>query len=766
MEQSVRGIVTDADSKQALPGAVVEIPLNAGNLTTVCDQEGKFRIGGVPVGRQTIIVRLLGYHPRSLENIIITSGKELVMEIALTEKVTETGVVEIVSSAQKGRANNELALVSARSFQVEEANRYAGSRGDVSRMVSNYAGVAAGNDARNDIIVRGNSPLGVLWRLEGADIPNPNHFSAQGATGGPISILNNNLLASSDFMTGAFPAEYGGRVAAAFDLKMRPGNNEKKEFTGQIGINGFELGAEGPFKKGENASYLINYRYSTLQAFDLLGINFGVSGVPQYQDVSFKLQFPTENKGVFSVWGIGGKSDISLLDSEKKDGDWAFSGKGTDLIYGTRMGACGISHAYFFNQKTMGKFSYTLSGARFIATVDTFSTQGVKYQTFNNHSDEYQHQFQYVLNSKLNSKNLLRTGASLYLSGFDYQNSQYSRNLRKQIILFSEKGNTGFYRLFAQWQHRFNDRLTFNTGLHYIGLWLNGSHNLEPRSSLSLKLNNGAALSFGYGSHSQLHPWVYYFLETTLPDGRLSQTNKGLGFMRANHFISSFEQFLGQSTRFKAEIYYQKLSRVPVEFSPSVYSILNSGRDIGNLDLEDSLVNNGKGRNFGIEFTLEKFFSRHFYYLISTSLYESRFTPSDQIERQTAFSGNFIITSLAGYEWNFENDKYALSLDLRGTRSGGNRNIPANLEASILAGREVPDYSEAFKSRLPHYQRIDIKLSLRYNGKKTSQSIFVSLENIQNRKNLLRTYFDPRSAEMVREYQFGLFPLGGYRIEF
>lgn len=236
--------------------------------------------------------------------------------------------------------------------------------------------------------------------------------------------------------------------------------------------------------------------------------------------------------------------------------------------------------------------------------------------------------------------------------------------------------------------------------------------------------------------------------------------------MRANHFISSFEQFLGQSTRFKAEIYYQKLSRVPVEFSPSVYSILNSGRDIGNLDLEDSLVNNGKGRNFGIEFTLEKFFSRHFYYLISTSLYESRFTPSDQIERQTAFSGNFIITSLAGYEWNFENEKYALSLDLRGTRSGGNRNIPANLEASILAGREVPDYSEAFKSRLPHYQRIDIKLSLRYNGKKTSQSIFVSLENIQNRKNLLRTYFDPRSAEMVREYQFGLFPLGGYRIEF
>jgi hypothetical protein len=765
--QSIRGKVIDADSKQALPGAVIELLQATGNLATSADENGNFKLSGVPIGRQVIRAKFIGYHERTLSNIVVTSGKEVVLEIELTEKVTETGVVEIVAGTEKGRPNNELALVSARSFQVEEANRYAGSRGDVSRMVTNYAGVASGNDARNDIIVRGNSPLGVLWRLEGADIPNPNHFSAQGATGGPISILNNNLLAASDFMTGAFPAEYGGRLAAAFDLKMRPGNNEKNEYTGQVGINGFELGAEGPFKKGENASYLINYRYSTLQAFDLLGIRFGVSGVPEYQDISFKINIPTAKYGVLSVWGIGGKSDISLLDSEKEDGDWSFSGRGTDLVYGTRMGAAGLNHTFFFSPKTMGRFSYTLSGSRFIATVDTISLTGDKFRTFDNFSDEYQQQFQFLLNHKFNSKNLLRVGGSAYLSGFNYQNTQFSRILKKQIDLFSEKGNTGFHRFFVQWQHRFNDRLTWNSGLHYIGLWLNGSQSIEPRSSLALKLNQGATISAGFGTHSQLHPWVYYFLESTHPTVNNSfQTNRNLDFMKANHYILAYEQLLGKSTRFKTEIYYQQLFKVPVETTPSVYSIINSGRDIGNLDLEDSLVNTGKGRNYGIEFTLEKFFSNHFYYLVSTSLYKSLYTASDQIERQTAFSGNYIITGLAGYEWNFKSRNLSLAVDLRGTRSGGNRYIPTDVAASIISGTSVLDYQNAFKSQFPFYQRIDFKISLRYDGKKTSQSIFISLENIQNRKNILRSYFDPRIGNMVNEYQFGLFPIGGYRIEF
>lgn len=308
--QTVRGIVTDADSKQTLEGVAVILSGNP-KISSTSDAKGNFKLLNIPVGRQAFQFTLLGYNTRTVSNIEVTSGKEVILNIELTEKVYETKAVEITATKQSNIPNNEMATLSVRNFNSEETNRYAGSRGDPSRMAATTAGVSSGNDTRNDIIVRGNSPIGVLWRLENIDIPNPNHFSAQGATGGPISILNNNLLANSDFYTGAWPADYGNKTAAVFDLKLRNGNNEKKEFTGQVGINGFEIGAEGPFKKGYNGSYLVNYRYSTLDAFTALGINFGVSGQPRYQDVSWKVNLPTAKMGTFNFWGIGGVSNIS-----------------------------------------------------------------------------------------------------------------------------------------------------------------------------------------------------------------------------------------------------------------------------------------------------------------------------------------------------------------------------------------------------------------------------------------------------------------------
>jgi hypothetical protein len=334
--QTIRGKVIDADSKSPLFGANVVL-LNSDTLNgSVTDVDGKFRLDKVKVGRQAIKVTSLGYEDAFLSNIILTSAKEVVLTIELREKVYTANVIEIVSETDKTKANNDLVTLSSRNFQAEETGRYAGSRGDPSKMVANYAGVSSGNDARNDIIVRGNSPLGVLWRLEGVDIPNPNHFSAQGATGGPISMLNNNVLGNSDFLTGAFPAEYGNKTAAVFDLKLRNGNNEKREFTGQIGINGVELGAEGPISKKQGSSYLVNYRYSTLELFNKLGIRFGVSASPEYQDVSYKVNIPTQKAGIFQVWGIGGTSKLSLLDSELKPEDWSYISKGEDLVFKTR----------------------------------------------------------------------------------------------------------------------------------------------------------------------------------------------------------------------------------------------------------------------------------------------------------------------------------------------------------------------------------------------------------------------------------------------
>lgn len=766
--QTIRGVVTDAESKRPIPGVVVILKSTQPTLIENTNEKGEFRLKGIAPGRHHLSFEILGYYPVSLKEIVLTSGKELVLEIGMTEKVYETGEVEIVGQANKSKANNEMASVSARSFNKEETNRYAGSRGDPSRMATNFAGVSSGNDARNDIIVRGNSPLGVLWRLEGIDIPSPNHFSAQGATGGPISILNNNLLASSDFYTGAFPAEYGNRVAAAFDLRLRNGNNEKNEFTGQVGINGFELGNEGPIGKKGGASYLINYRYSTLQVFDLLGIRFGVSGVPLYQDVSFKVNLPTNKKGIFSIWGIGGSSVIELLESEKTQEDWAFTGQGTDLYYGSKMGAVGINHLYFFNEKTSGKVSLALSGANFSAKVDTLSLSGEKFETFNNNSTDSQWQLSYLLNSKINAKNLFRAGINGYLTGVNYLNTQYSRKYRQMVDLFNQQGNTGFYRAFVSWQRRFGSRFTLTAGIHHQYLWLNKSVSVEPRLGMKYLLTENQSINFGYGEHSQMHPFVYYFLSTyDRQQNQYSQTNRGLDLLRARHWVLGYDKVFGENYRLKTEAYYQYLFDVPVEGNKkSVYSILNSGRDIGNLDLEDSLSNSGKGRNFGWEITLEKFFSNHFYFLATTSIFSSKYKGSDGVERNTAFNGGYVANVLGGYEFEFNKGKQSLSIDIRLTQAGGNRYIPVDVVPSIQLQSEVYDEARAFEPQLPYYQRIDFKISTRINTKRNAHHLFVSLENILNRKNVLRQYFDPRIGDVKTEYQFGLFPIGGYRIEF
>ena len=289
--QTIRGKVMDKESQYPLDGATVRL-LEAPNTIVISAADGKFRMENVPVGRHSIEIEYTFYKTRIIP-VIVTAGKEIILAISMEDAFTEIeGSVEITAK-KKGELNNDMASVSGKSFSVEETDRYAGSRSDPARMASNFAGVQGADDSRNDIVVRGNSPSGVLWRVEGIDIPNPNHFAISGTSGGPVSVLNNKTMANSDFFTAAFPAEYGNSTAGVFDLKLKNGNNEKHEFTGQFGFLGTEAMAEGPLSKKTGASYLFAYRYSTVSMFSLLGIDIGTSAVPKYQDLSFKFNFPS-----------------------------------------------------------------------------------------------------------------------------------------------------------------------------------------------------------------------------------------------------------------------------------------------------------------------------------------------------------------------------------------------------------------------------------------------------------------------------------------
>jgi len=766
LTQTIRGTVVDKDSKQPLTGATIIALETNPVIGSISNELGKFKLAEVPLGRYTIKCSYLGYEDVVLSNIVLSSGKEMVLNLEMQEKIIQGNEITVFSDRDK--TNNDLISISGRNFQPEETWRYAGTRADPSRMAANYAGVVSANDTRNDIIVRGNSPSGVLWKLEGVEIPNPNHFSGQGATGGPMSMLNNNLLASSDFLTGAFPAEYGNKTAAVFDLKLRRGNNEHHEFTGMFGINGMELGAEGPFSKKYKSSYLLSYRYSTFALFNLLGISFGVSGIPTYQDATFLLNFPASKKDIISIFGIGGMSKISLLDSERDSTDWQFVSKGEDVVYGTKMAAGGITYTHFFNSTTYGKLILSSGAALLHVFVDTIGVGNNKSRIYDNNSTDGNASLEYFVSKKINEKNLLKIGANYSRLFFKYNEKSYWPELHQMIYLINDNGNTGIINAYSHWQHRFSDKIVLNTGIHFEDFLLNGSYSIEPRIGFNYKVGERNQLSFGYGLHSQTLPLMVYFFENYDTSLKIYyQTNKNLGLMKAHHFIAGYDFNFLKNFRLKTELYYQYLFNIPVKGNDSTsYSAINMGGDYGFPNV-DSLINKGTGYNYGIELTLEKFFSNHYYFLITSSLFQSEYKGSDNILRNTKFNGHFVLNSLFGYELKYgKNKNQALSLDLKYTLAGGRRFTPIDLVSSQLYNSEVLIDEKAWSKQLPDYWRFDVKVGFRINTKHATHSIIAVCENVFGTKNILQQSYNTNIKNILTEYQLGVFPYGAYRVEF
>lgn len=765
--QTVRGVVLDKDSKQPLIGATVQV-LDIDSIPgTVTDLEGQFILEQIPVGRRSFIVAYLGYKEQTLSNIEVISGHELVLTINLEEEAFTSQEITVVASKQdKDKALNDMALGSVRQFRIEESERYAGSRMDVSRMAANYAGVSAPNDSRNDVIIRGNSPLGLLWRLEDVDIPNPNHFGGFGTTGGPVSMLNSNVLSNSDFFTGAFPSEYGNANAGVFDLKMRHGNNQKFQFVGQLGFNGIELGAEGPLSKKKGHSFMANYRYSTLGLFKLMGIDFGLVGVPQYQDLVFKFHFPNSKIGTFSIFGLAGISSIDLLESTIEK-DKIKGGFGEDLLNGTQMAVLGLSHLYFLTEKSYIKTIVAGTLHREWSTISKLDQ--------NNNNPDYFYggsfvqakaSIRVIYNNKINARLSVKAG----LTG-NYYYSNFLDSVKLDSIGFIKvrdfDGHAGMTQAYVQSKYKITSFMTAVVGLYSQWLVHNNSISIEPRAALQFEATKTTRFTLAYGRHAQSQPFPIYFTQTRIGYNDYVQSNKDLNFTYSNHAVFSFDQSIGQDFRIKVEGYYQHLTNAPVQQTPSSYSLLNYGTSFG-ITHADSLVNSGLGRNYGVELTLEKFFTKGYYFLVTASLFQSEYQGSDKEWYSTAFNSNYVINGLGGYEVKIGKKKnLALSFNLKLTVSGGRRYTPIDLAASNLAGEVAYVAGEKVNSAsYPIYIKPDLQIQFRNNTKHYSEMFTFSLENFINRDNLLNQEYDAVNKNIKTTYQLGIFPTFTYRITF
>ncbi len=773
---TIKGIVLDKQSESPLEGATIELLTPSNAIGAVTDRNGRFVLREVPVGRQVVRVSYIGFESSTIPNIEVTSGKDVFLNTSLVEAFDQLDEVVLTSDTNKDIPLNKLATVSARQFGLEEVTRFSGGRSDVGRLAANFAGVSAPDDSRNDIVVRGNSPTGLLWRLEGIPIPSPNHFGTAGTTGGPVSALNPNMLRNSDFLTSAFPAEYGNAIGGVFDLGFRNGNTDAYEFTLQTGIfTGVEAMAEGPLGKN-NGSFLVAGRYSLVS---ILGIGAGgTSATPDYSDVSFNVNFGNGRFGTFSVFGILGNSDIDFL-GDDIDPDDLFAAEDENTFVKSRFGVAGLKHRIGIGDRSFLRtlVSGSFSGNEFM--VDRFIGKGAPQERIiaYTRADESETRltFSTLFNSKLSNKSTLRAGALL-------ENFQVQSLLRDR----TEQGDTDgdgdpdfftfrdidenlvLFQPYVQGQFRLTEALTLSAGLHAQYSDLNEQFALEPRAAIGYQLAPNHKINLGYGLHRQQLPLPILFLNEDV-NGALLQTNKGLDFVRSNHFVAGYDVKLAPNWRGKLEVYHQDIDKAGVEPFPSSYSTLTEGANFGFDNDRVSLVNTGTGYNQGVELTLEKFFSKGYYGLLTGSFFESKYTGSDGVERNSPFNNGYVVNLLAGKEFKIgKARKSVLFVDTRLTTSGGRYYTPVDLEASQQAGFEVQQEALAHSQQHDAYFRWDLKFGIKLNSKTKKQShhLYVDLQNVTANENIFARRYNRLTNNVDRVDQIGFFPDFGYRFQF
>ncbi len=776
--QTVKGIIIDKDSKSPLAMAVIACTDDANqNLVGEADSLGNFIIKNVPVGKHQFVARYVGYNERILTNIEVNSGKQVDLMVEMEESVKKNLGEVRIGARKTGETINEMATVSTRTFDVHETERYAGSRQDPARMASNFAGVQGTDDSRNDIVVRGNSPLGVLWRFEDIDIFNPNHFAIPGSSGGPLSIINNKYLSNSDFMTGAFAAEYGNAVASVFDLHMRNGNKDKIEFTGQVGILGTEAAIEGPLSKKHKASFLATYRYSNFNFLQKARIPIGTKSIPEYQDASLRLNFPIGKKSKLAFFAIGGISNIDLIVHKDTVPPTELYGENDrDQYFGSNIYVAGASFSHIINPKTFTKITIANQGQTVDANHDrvyrdsSYKVTAIK-PIMGYHFGQSKWSLSWFVNRKFSSATTLKSGIHADMFSFNYKDSirEFTPNWKYR---WTYEGSAFLIQPYIQMKHSFNEQFFMTAGLHAQYYTGSKSKSLEPRIGFNYSLPHQQKLTLGYGLHSQMQPYyTYFYRQGTDQPSSNGMYNQNMDFTRSHQVVLGYDKQINPFLRVKAETYYQYLFNVPIEKrAGSSFSILNEGSGFVRM-FPDTLVNKGVGKNMGVELTVEKFFNKGYFFLLTGSLYDSKARGNDNVWRNTDFNGRYAVNAVAGTEKKIGKSAFNVSGKL--TIGGGKRYTDPDTAASRLKGELVVLDSKRNEKRMANYFRFDMKLGWKYNSHKhgITHEIAIDLINLTAHKNELSYTYQPDNVKLgidpfVKQYQLGFLPLLYYKIDF
>jgi hypothetical protein len=788
LTQTIRGTVSDADSKQPLSGVSVILVGTDPIVGTTTNDLGQFKLEQVQVNRISLQLIYFGYETITLPDIELNSGKEKVITAEMQESILETEEV-VIQTKEKGTPVNDMSLVSTRSISSEESKRFAGGFNDPSKVLTNFAGVTHSQNGQNDIIVRGNSPKYVQWRLEGIEITNPTHFADQNNIKGGISALNNSLLATSDFSTGAFAPEYGNVLSGVIDVKLREGNNRKLESSVGVGILGSDLTFEGPLKKGYDGSFLVNYRYSTISLIKQLGL-IKADGVLNYQDAAFKVVLPSKKAGTFSIFGLGGlsgfnaknvKPDVTTTPSNTTDP----ADISEDYKKQTYLANIGMNHTLFLTDHSSIKTSLSFTDNGIWENIFKVKTTKIYDDKGNYKKDSVGNDQLYykssmakacytaaiTYNYKLNAKNTLQIGTKYSLWDYHYNLGWLPENSTTWFTAVDMHKFIGTLRNFISWKWRPTEHITIVSGFHNMNVLYNHKSTIEPRVAIKWQLTDHCSIHVGYGKHSMMESIHNYFTRITQKDGSVIEPNKNLGLLKAKHYVVGYEKQIGKNIRATLEFYYQYLYNLPVEnLDTSYYATINEGNNYRYVPL----VNKGTGKNYGVELTIERFLANNYYFLINGSLYNSKYRALDGIERNTAYNGNYLVNLLCGREFTKLGRKRNQTLTLNGKIffGGGQKYIPllrdnaGNISVDP-ANNQFWNYGQAYNNSLGNIYQLTLSATYKWNKPRATHELYINLDNLTNTQAKLSEYYDPTKPGSVSYIkQFGFFPNLMYRVYF
>ncbi len=758
-KQTIKGVIRDLDTQIPLPGATVIIDATDPVIGAMTDADGNFRLEGIQVGRYSLKISYIGYEPAVISEVLVLSGKEVVLQIGLKESATALAQVTVKANSNKELAINPMAMISARQLTMEEASRYAGGIDDPAHLATAFAGVA-GSLSSNAIVIRGNAPKGLLWRMEGVEIPNPSHFANVSTFGGGgITALSSQMLSNSDFFTGAFPAEYGNALSGVFDMRIRTGNNEKREHTVKAGAIGIDFATEGPFKKGKKASYLVNYRYSTLALISPL-LPENARGI-RYQDLSYKLNLPVGKYGNISTWGLF-SADRTGSELESDSTEWKYYADREEDENKNRMGAAGVNYKTIISDKTYMNVLIAATGNYISWHRNRLDGDLELYPTDRIEQNDRKYTFSLLLNHKFSPKHTNRTGFAFNRLTYRINLKQFADEINSLVTYADENGGSEILQFYTQSRLDILPGLSLNAGIHAQRFALTRELTIEPRASLKWKIAPKHTVSLAYGMHSRLEPIGFYFATHQYESEKI-KPNLDLKLAKAQHLVFSYELVTGEYSRLRIEPFYQRLSDVPV-IPRSSFSMLN-------LDIDwffnDSLVNEGSGYNTGIDITLERFLHSGYYYLVTGSFFDSRYKGGDHIERNTRFNKNYVVNFLFGKEWSVGHQKNnIIGINWKFSLLGGDRISPVDQASSLLVRDVVYNENKAFSERKPAVYYLDFSASWQRNKPRYSATWSLQFVNLLFQKEFYGHRYNYVNNTVEELKETAVIPSISYRIDF